>query len=184
MLYSQEHDDSVKLGRIIYSESEIQERVKELAAQISRDYAGSPVHLLAVLRGAIPFLADLSRYLTLDVTFDFLSVVRDKKTNHVRLLKDLDSLVEGRHILIVEDIINEGETLNYLVRTLSLRDPKSIKIVTMFDRPKRHSPNIEANYVGFCLEDQFVVGYGLDYQQHYRNLPCLAELKILNPDKK
>lgn len=179
----QEIADHVRLGKTIFSEAQIQDRVKELAAQISRDYQGQSVHLLAVLRGAVPFLADLSRYLTLDVTFDFLSVTRDKETNHVRLLKDLDSLVEGRTILIVEDIINEGETLSYLVKTLSLRAPQSIKIVTMFDRPNRHKTDIKADYIGYSLDNQFVVGYGLDYKQLYRNLPYLAELNITEESK-
>ena len=163
----------------LISEAELQKRVRELAEQISRDYAGQTVHLLAVLRGAVPFLTDLSHQLALDVTFDFLSVTRQKDTNHVRLLKDLDSPVEGRNILIVEDIINEGETLNYLVKTLSLRAPQDIKIVTIFDRPNKHKGKIQADYVGLNLDDdQFVVGYGLDYQQRYRNLPYLAHLKI------
>ncbi len=175
--------DQVQLGQVIFSETQIQNRVKELAAQISRDYAGQSVHLLAVLRGAVPFLADLSRYLTLDVTFDFLSVTRDKETNHVRLLKDLDSLVEGRQILIVEDIINEGETLSYLVKTLSLRNPKSIKIVTMFDRPHSHKNGLQADYIGFSLDNQFVVGYGLDYKQLYRNLPYLSELTFTSSER-
>ena len=184
MSSSQEIANHVQLGKTIFSETQIQDRVKELAAQISRDYKGQSVHLLAVLRGAVPFLADLSRYLTLDVTFDFLSVTRDKETNHVRLLKDLDSLVEGRTILIVEDIINEGETLSYLVKTLSLRAPESIKIVTMFDRPNRHRTDIKADYVGYSLDNQFVVGYGLDYKQLYRNLPYLAELNVIDENKK
>lgn len=184
MSNSQGANSQVQLGKIIFSETRIQGRVKELAAQISRDYAGQSVHLLAVLRGAVPFLADLSRYLTLDVTFDFLSVTRDKETNHVRLLKDLDSLVEGRKILIVEDIINEGETLSYLVKTLSLRNPQDIKIVTMFDRPHKHATDIKADYIGFSLDNQFVVGYGLDYKQLYRNLPYLSELNITETDKK
>ena len=115
------HNQRPQLGAVLYSADQIQQRVRELAQEISRDYAGKPLHLLAVLRGAVPFMADLSRYLTLDVTFDFLSVTRQRETNHVRLLKDLDSLVEGRHILLVEDIINEGETLSYLLKTLSLR---------------------------------------------------------------
>ena len=184
MSHSPETLDRVQLGQVIFSETQIQDRVKELAAQISRDYEGQSVHLLAVLRGAVPFLADLSRYLTLDVTFDFLSVTRDKETNHVRLLKDLDSLVEGRKILIVEDIINEGETLSYLVKTLSLRDPESIKIVTMFGRPHRHKTEVKADYIGFSLDNQFVVGYGLDYKQLYRNLPYLSELNIADTEKK
>lgn len=172
------HNQRPQLGAVLYSADQIQQRVRELAQEISRDYAGKPLHLLAVLRGAVPFMADLSCYLTLDVTFDFLSVTRQRETNHVRLLKDLDSLVEGRHILLVEDIINEGETLSYLLKTLSLRRPQDIKVVTMFDRPSKRRAPVPIDYVGFTLNDDFVVGYGLDYRQYYRNLPYLAHLEL------
>lgn len=165
-------------GRIILSEEDIQQRVAELGATISRDCAGQKLHLLAVLRGAIPFMADLSRNLGLDVTFDYLAVTRTAN-GQVRLIKDLDTPVEGRSILLVEDIVNEGETLHYLLKTLQLRKPKDIKICTMFDRPAKRVQPIKLDYVGATISDTFVVGYGLDYHQLYRNLPYLAELNLL-----
>lgn len=165
-------------GRVVFSAEQIQKRVGELAEQISRDYEGKQVVLLAVLRGAVPFLNDLSMKMALDVTFDFLSVTRLPGSNHVHLLKDLDTPIEGRSVIIVEDIINEGETLDYLLKTLRLRQPKDMKICTMFDRPGRRTCDITPDYVGFTLEDKLVVGYGLDCGQLYRNLPYLAELNF------
>lgn len=165
-----------KIGRIIYTEEQIQNRIKELADQISRDYAGKQVHLLAVLRGAVPFLADISKNLNLDVTFDFLSVSRNPQTNHVSLLKDLDTAIEGREILLIEDIINEGETLSYLLSALKIRSPKSLRICTLLDRPQARRCELKADYTGFVLNDEFAVGYGLDYNQYFRNLPYIAEL--------
>lgn len=163
------------LGPIVLSTEEIQQRVRELAAQITDDYRGRPVHLLAVLRGALPFLADLSRHLELDVSFDFLAVTRDGE-GHVQLLKDLDTPLEGRTVLLVEDIVNEGTTLQYVLETLRLRRPEEVRICAMFDRPSRRRAEIRPDYVGRELDDRFVVGYGLDHRQRYRNLPCLVEL--------
>ncbi len=163
-------------GPVIVTHEQIQRRVRELAAEISRDYQGRPVHLLAVLRGALPFLADLSRQLTLDVSFDFLAVTREGANGQVRLIKDLDRPVEDRTVLLVEDIVNEGTTLQYLLETLRLRRPEELRVCTMFDRPSRRRAEIRPDYVGLELDNRFVVGYGLDYQQKYRNLPFLAEL--------
>ncbi len=163
-------------GPVIVTQEQIQQRVRELAAEISRDYQGRPLHLLAVLRGALPFLADLSRLLTLDVSFDFLAVTRDGSNGQVRLIKDLDRPVEGRTVLLVEDIVNEGTTLQYLLETLRLRRPADLRVCTMFDRPSRRCTDVRPDYVGLVLDERFVVGYGLDYQQIYRNLPYLAEL--------
>lgn len=165
------------MWKIIYTQEQIQERVSQLAKQISHDYAGQQLHLLAVLRGAIPFLADLSMQLTLDVTYDFLAVTRQKESGHVQLLKDLDTAIKDRHVLLVEDIINEGQTISFLLQTLRMRLPKDIKVCTMFDRPCKRKAEIKPDYVGLTLKDQFAVGYGLDYQQKYRNLPFLAELE-------
>lgn len=164
-----------ELGPIVVPAERIQQRVRELAAQISEDYRGRPVHLLAVLRGAIPFLADLSRQMELDVSFDFLAVTRDRE-GHVQLLKDLDTLIEGRTVLLVEDMVNEGTTLQYVLDTLLLRRPAEIRICAMFDRPSRRRAQVRPDYVGLELDDRYVVGYGLDYQQRYRNLPHLVEL--------
>lgn len=166
-------------GKVVISQEQIQQRVRELAAQISRDYAGSPLHLLAVLRGAVPFLSDLSRYLSLDVTFDYMAVTRRYAGNQVHILKDLDAPVEGRRVLLIEDIVNEGETLRYVLKNLSLRHPAEVKICTMFDRPGKRVEKLNLDYIGFELDDKYVVGYGLDYQQLYRNLPYLAELNLL-----
>ena len=163
-------------GPIVVDQETIQARVRDLAAEISRDYQGRSVHLLAVLRGAIPFLADLSRQLSLDVSFDFLAVTRDGPEGHVRLLKDLDLPLEGRTVLLVEDIVNEGTTLKYLLETLELRRPAEVKVCAMFDRPSRRRADVKPDYVGIVLDDRFVVGYGLDHRQIYRNLPYVAEL--------
>lgn len=159
---------------VVVSEEAIQARVRELAQEISRDYHGREVHLLAVLRGALPFMCDLSRALDLDVSFDFIAVHRDGAS--VRTLKDLDKPIEGRTVLLVEDIVNEGRTLHHLVETLRLRRPADLRICAMFDRPTRRQAPVHPDYVGMVLEDRFVVGYGLDHRQRYRNLPHLAEL--------
>lgn len=166
------------IKRVIYTEEELQKRIRELAQQISADYRGRRLHLLTVLRGAVPFLADLSKYMTLDVTFDFLSVARHADTNHVSLIKDLDTAVQDRDVMLVEDIINEGETVSYLLQTLKIRAPKSLKICTLFDRPQAHTLPLDPDYVGFILKEKFVVGYGLDYRQYFRNLPYVAELDL------
>ncbi len=165
-------------GPVILPRERIQARVRELADEISRDYQGRPLHLLAVLRGALPFLSDLSRHLSLDVSFDFLAVTRDGPDGHVQLLKDLDHPVEGRDVLLVEDIVNEGTTLKYLLETLELRRPARVRVCTMFDRPSRRKAEVQPDYVGLVLDDRFVVGYGLDYRQFYRNLPDLAEFTV------
>lgn len=166
---------TTELGSIVIPAAGIQKRVRELAARLSDDYRGRQVHLLAVLRGALPFLADLSRHLEVDVSFDFLAVTRDGQ-GHVQLLKDLDTPLEGRTVLVVEDIVNEGTTLQYLVDTLRLRRPADLRICTMFDRPSRRRAKVQPDYVGIELDDRFVVGYGLDSRQRYRNLPDLVEL--------
>ncbi len=166
------------LGKIAVSAEEIQKRIEELSAEINRDYAGRPVHLLTVLRGAVPFLVELSRRLELDVTFDFLAVTR-VSDNHVKLIKDLDSPIEGRDVLLVEDMVNEGNTLRYLLKTLKLRNPRSLKVCTMFDRPHRHTGPIDLDYVGITVDERYLVGFGLDYHQLYRNLPHLAELNFV-----
>ena len=165
-------------GDIVVSEDEIQQRVRELGAQISRDYAGKKLHLLAVLRGAVPFLADLSRNIMLDVTFDFMALSRDGAGGQVRLIKDLDKPLEGKHVLVVEDIVNEGETLKFLLKALSLRHPLDVKVCTLFDRPSKRKAQVQLDYVGKVLDDRFLVGYGLDYKQMYRNYRHLTELRF------
>ena len=166
------------LGAVVLSSDDIQKRIGELAAQISRDYAGKPLHLLVVLRGAVPFLVDLSRRLELDVSFDFISTIRLGE-HQVKLIKDLDIPIEDKDVLLVEDIVNEGNTLSYLLKTLQLRRPRSLKICTLFDRPQKRVQPINLDYVGFTLDERFLVGFGLDYHQLYRNLPHLVELNFV-----
>lgn len=167
--------------KTMLSEQQIQQRIKELGAAISRDYAGRPLHLVCILKGASVFLADLLRTLELDVSIDFIAVSSYKKgstsTGEVQLTKDLDFPLEGRDVLIVEDIVDTGLTLNYLYHLLLSRGPCSLKICTLLDKPSRRIQPVDVHYIGFEIPDAFVVGYGLDYGERYRQLPdvCVVE---------
>ncbi|MBI3927267.1 MAG: hypoxanthine phosphoribosyltransferase [Armatimonadetes bacterium] len=161
-----------KPGEVLFSAEAIRARVDELATRIQTDYEGQTLHLLAILRGAVPFLTDLSRRLTLDVRFDFLAVRRSGQ--EVRFLKDLDAPLAGRHVLLVEDIVNEGRTLRHVLEALQLREPATLRVCAMFNRPARRRIDVQLDYVGLELPDRFVVGYGLDHRQLYRNLPYVA----------
>jgi hypoxanthine phosphoribosyltransferase len=158
----------------------IRGKVAELGALISRDYAGKEVLLICVLKGAVIFLSDLVRHLDLPVQLDFMAVSSYGKATEtsgvVRILKDLESSIEGRHCLIVEDIIDSGLTLNYLQDNLLTRRPASLKIVTLLDKPERRRVEIQPDYVGFRIPDEFVVGYGLDFNDQYRWLPDICIL--------
>lgn len=158
-------------------------RVRELGAQISADYAGQQVHLVAILKGAVPFLADLARALTIPATFDFLAIssygASAASSGVVRFIKDLDEAIEGRHVLIVEDIVDTGLTLAYLRNTLSARHPASLAVAVALDKAARRRVPVQVDYVGFSVPDAFVVGYGLDYAGRYRNLPYVG---ILRPE--
>ncbi len=170
--------DDIK--EIIYTEEEIQKRVKSLAKQISADYEGEDLSIITVLRGAAIFLADLTRYLkNLNFTIDFLVLTRGRYGNlgEVKIIKDLDHPIYKKHVLIVEDMVDMGESLYYVIEVLKLREPASIKICTLFEKPYRRTLPIECDYIGFVLPDCFVVGYGLDYHQKYRNLPFVGTLK-------
>lgn len=161
---------------VVVSQEIIQARVRALARQISDDYRGHPLHLVAILRGAIPFLCDLSRQLELDVTFDFIQVARKHgQTPEVQIVKDLDHPLEGRRVLLVEDLIQEGRTLQHLTENLRLRQPRDLAVCVMFERPGRRVAGERPDYVGLEIDDRYLVGYGLDSQQRYRNLPYLAE---------
>jgi len=163
---------------ILISEEKIAERVKELAKQISRDYQGKTVHLVCVLKGAYTFLADLSRAMEIPVTLDFLAVSSYGKgtstTGQVQVTKDLDTSLEGMDVLIVEDIADTGLTLRYLYNMLKARNPSSLKVVALLSKPSRRTVEVPVDYVGFEIPDRFVVGYGLDVDQRYRNLPYIA----------
>ena len=159
-------------------ETEIAARVKALAAEIRRD-AGpeAPVHLIGVLKGAFVFLADLMREVGGDVSCDFIAVssyAGTKSTGEVQILKDLDRSIEGRHVVIVEDIVDTGLTLSYLQNALRARAPKSIKTACLLSKPSRRKVDVPVEYIGFTIDDRFVVGYGLDYNEQYRNLPFIG----------
>lgn len=166
---------------ILYSEEQLRARVKELGAQITADYAGKEPVLASVLRGSYIFMADLTRAIDLPVTVDFMAVssygAGTKSSGQVEIKKDLSDSIEGRDLIIVEDILDSGNTLYYLMEILKARKPASIRICTLMDKPERRTQPIVADYVGFEIPDAFVVGYGLDYAEKYRNLPYVGILK-------
>ncbi len=166
--------------RVFISEAQIRKRVAELGAQISADYPAGPIYLLSILKGSFMFLADLSRAITTPCRIEFMGISSygmDKTTSgQVRVTKDLDVSVEGRDVLIVEDIVDSGVTLTYLLRLLEQRRPRSIRIVAMLDKPERRLRPVEVAYTGFSIPDAFVVGYGLDYAEDFRNLPDICVL--------
>jgi hypoxanthine phosphoribosyltransferase len=166
---------------IIISEEDIRSRIAELGAEISRDYAGQSVLLVAVLRGAALFIADLSREITVPVELDFMAVSSygssTKSSGVVRILKDLDELIEGKHVLVVEDILDTGLTLKYLLKNLASRKPASLEVVTLLSKEGKQRVPISCKYIGFTVPDEFVVGYGLDFAERYRNLPYIGVLR-------
>ena len=167
--------------KILFTEEELQKRVAELGAQITADYAGKTPVLASVLRGSYIFMADLTRQIKLPLTVDFMAVSSygsgTASSGQVEIRKDLSDSIEGRDLLIVEDILDSGNTLYYLRRILNARHPASIKLCTLLDKPERRTKPIEADYKGFTIPDAFVVGYGLDYDERYRNLPYIGILK-------
>ena len=161
--------------KVLLSAEQIHNRITELGAEIDRDYpAGEPVYLIAVLKGAFIFMADLARAMKTPARIEFIGISsygKGKTTSgQVQLTKDLDAPIEGHHVIIVEDILDTGITLNYLTTLMAQRKPKSLKIVTLLDKPERRQSPVKANYIGFTIPDEFVVGYGLDYAEDYRNL--------------
>ncbi|MCP4359556.1 MAG: hypoxanthine phosphoribosyltransferase [Chloroflexi bacterium] len=172
------HND---VGRILYTDEDINQHIRKMGQAISQDYAGLNPLLVGVLKGGVTFMADLLRMITIPVEVDFMAVssysaaARDKGL--VRLQKDLDEPINNRHVLFVEHVIDTGLTLNYLLRNLQARGPASIKICVLFDKSRRRLINLPLAYKGFDLPDRFVVGYGLDYREKYRNLPFVGLLK-------
>jgi hypoxanthine phosphoribosyltransferase len=165
----------------LLSTDQIQSRVKDMGAEIERDYpSGEGIHLVGVLKGGFMFMADLVRAMSPRVTLDFIAVSSyaksTKSSGEVRMLKDLDSGLEGRHVIIVEDIVDTGLTLTYLQDILRARAPKSLKTACLLSKPSRRKVDVAVEYVGFTIEDKFVVGYGLDYAEQYRNLSHIAVL--------
>jgi hypoxanthine phosphoribosyltransferase len=168
--------------RVLLSEEEIQARVREMGAEIDRDYPHGDLHLVCILKGACFFLADLARAVHRDTFVDFMGISsygKDKSTSgEVKVTKDLDFSVEGADLLIVEDIVDSGVTLSYLIHLLEQRKPRSIRIAALLDKPDRRQRPVQVSYVGFRIADEFVVGYGLDYAERYRNL---RDICILAP---
>ncbi len=169
------------IGEILVPAEDLERRVRELAAEISRDYAGKDLILVGVLKGAVFFLSDLMRHLEIPVEVDFMAVASygsaTKSSGVVRILKDLDAAIEDRDVLIVEDIVDSGLTLQYLLRNLAGRGPRSLEVCALLVKPERQKVDLLARYVGFEIPNRFAIGYGLDYGERYRNLPYVAALK-------
>ena len=170
-----------RLVEVLIEEQVIQARVRDLAAEIRRDFPDD-LHLVCVLKGAFVFLSDLVRHLSGRVSLDFMAVSSyakaTKSSGEVRLLKDLDTTLEGRHVVLVEDIVDTGLTLAYLQEILRARNPRSLRTACLMNKPSRRQVEVRLDYIGFTIEDRFVVGYGLDYAEQYRNLPHIAVLEF------
>ncbi|MER3447050.1 MAG: hypoxanthine phosphoribosyltransferase [Candidatus Dadabacteria bacterium] len=174
------------IERVLITEDQIKRRIRELGEEISRDYNGKDLVIVAVLRGAIVFLCDLIRNISIPITLDFLSISSysgQSQTGVVRILKDLDESIEGKHVILVEDIIDTGLTLNYILKTLKARRPSDIRVCALLDKKARRIVDIRIDYLGFEIPDEFVVGYGMDYNQRYRSLPFIGVLKKEVQDK-
>ena len=174
-------EGSSEVGEVLVSAEDLQRRVAELGKQIASDYAGKPLLLIGVLKGAVFFLSDLMRHIDIPVEVDFMAVASygsaTDSSGVVRILKDLDAAIEGRDVLIVEDIVDSGLTLQYLMRNLGSRNPRTLEVCALLVKPARRKVELPTRYVGFEIEDRFVVGYGLDYAERYRNLPFVAALE-------
>ncbi|KAF5050933.1 Hypoxanthine-guanine phosphoribosyltransferase [bioreactor metagenome] len=169
------------IKKILIAEDELQAKVKELGAKITEDYQGKDLLLVCVLKGAVLFVSDLMKRIDLPLEIDFMAISsygsNTQSSGVVRILKDLNQSIEGRNVLIVEDIIDSGLTLSYLAENLKARGPESVEICTILDKPDRRTTSLDIKYTGFQVPDEFVVGYGLDYAEKYRNLPYIAVLK-------
>ena len=164
--------------RVLLSEEEVDDRIKAIGSQISRDYAGKQVHLVCVLKGGSFFMCELAKRITVPVSLDFMSVSsygKDTKSSGVvKIVKDLDESVKDKDVIVVEDIVDSGRTLSYLMEMLRDRGPRSLSLCTLLDKPDRRVVDVRVDYTGFQIPDEFVVGYGLDYDQRYRNLPYIG----------
>lgn len=171
--------------RVLLSEEEVEARIQAIGEQVSKDYAGKQVHLVCVLKGGSFFLCELAKRITVPVSLDFMSVSSyggdTKSSGVVKIVKDLDESITGKDVIVVEDIIDSGRTLSYLLEMLNDRKPASLRLCTLLDKPDRRVVNVDVHYTGFQIPDEFVVGYGLDYDQKYRNLPYIGIVEI---DKK
>ena len=174
-------DQHPDLDRVLFTQDDIQACVKRMGAQITRDYKGKSIIVISVLRGAAIFMADLVREINLPIEMDYMAISSygngAKSSGVVRILKDLSSHIEGRHVLIAEDILDSGLTLRYLLNNLQSRNPASLEVATLLRKDTPHQANIDCKYVGFECPDEFIVGYVLDYAERYRNLPCIGVLR-------
>lgn len=172
--------------KVLIPETEVNKRISELGRQITQDYAGRKIHMICVLKGGVFFMCELAKRIDGPVSLDFMSVSSygngTTSSGAVRIVKDLDEPIEGEDVLIVEDIIDSGNTLHYLIEILHKRQPKSIRICTLLDKPERRVAQVEVDYSGFNIPDEFVVGYGLDYAQRYRNLPFIGVVEFSEED--
>lgn len=168
--------------KVMFSEEEVDARIKALGEQISRDYEGKSVHLVCVLKGGTFFMCELAKRITVPVTLDFMSVSsygnETKSSGVVRIMKDLDESLKDKHVIVVEDIVDSGNTLSYLLNILKEREPASLSLCTLLDKPDRRVADVAVDYTGFEIPDAFVVGYGLDYAQKYRNLPFIGVVEF------
>jgi hypoxanthine phosphoribosyltransferase len=168
--------------KVLITGGRIQRRIRALAAEIRKDFPGEPLHLVSVLKGGVFFLTDLARNIPGEVSFDFIAVSSYGEKTHssgqVRLTRDLDSSIEGKTVIVVEDILDTGMTLQYLLRLFQQRKPKHLRVAVLLDKPERRIAAVHADYVGFSIPNEFVVGYGLDYAERYRNLPYVGVLLI------
>ncbi len=168
--------------RTLLSEEEVDRRIEELGAEISRDYAGRSVHLVCVLKGGSFFMCELAKRITVPVTIDFMSASSygssTKSSGVVKIVKDLDEPLKDKDVIVVEDIVDSGRTLSYLLKMLGDRGPASIRLCTLLDKPERRVTDVKVDYTGFEIPDEFVVGYGLDYDQRYRNLPYIGVVEF------
>ena len=168
--------------KVLLSENEVDKRIQAIGEQISKDYAGKEVHLVCVLKGGSFFMCELAKRITVPVSFDFMSVAsygsETKSSGVVKIVKDLDEPLKDKHVIIVEDIVDSGRTLSYLLELLQQRGPKSIKLCTLLDKPDRRVIDVNVDYTCFQIPDEFVVGYGLDYDQLYRNLPYIGVVEL------
>lgn len=167
---------------VLISEEDVEKRIAELGKIISEEYEGKEIHMICVLKGGVFFMCELAKYITVPVTMDFMSVSsygdETSSSGVVKIVKDLDEPLEGKDVLVVEDIIDSGRTLSYLMEILEKRKPNSMKLCTLLDKPDRRVREVRVDHVGFEIPDEFVVGYGLDYQQRYRNLPYIGIVKM------
>lgn len=169
--------------RVLLTEEEVNKKISEVAAQINKDYEGKEVHLICILKGGVFFTCELAKRLTIPVSLDFMSVSSygsdTKSSGVVKIIKDLDEPLEGKNVIIVEDIIDSGRTLAYLIEVLKQRNPKNIELCTLLDKPERRvKKQVQVKYTCFTIPDEFVVGYGLDYDQKYRNLPYIGVVEV------